>query len=290
VPVTARRGFFEARGVPELRIEGSGREDAGRLVRQTSGVELAPAVVTRLVEATGGNPLALIEIPPLLHERQRAGLEPLEDPLRAGVAVEHAFGARIAALSPSARRALLVAAVSNTDGLSAIVAAAAGDSAGLDEAEAAGLISAEGERVGFRHPLVRSAVVGAAPAGERRAAHASLADALDGLDADRAAWHRALATLGHDERVAAELVRVAEGARRRGGAEAQARLLERAAMLTPDRERRAERLHDGGRAAYHAGRADYGRRAIGPGAFACRRRAVARRRCRGPHRGRARQG
>ena len=226
-------------------------------MRESSRLPLAPGVVTQLVAATGGNPLALVEIPAGLRERQRLGTEPLDDPLRGGAAVERAFGARVEALSASARRALLVAAVSDTDGLPAILQAAAQDAAGLDEAEAAGLIIVEGERLRFRHPLVRSAVHSGASAGERRAAHAALADALATVDADRAAWHRALATVGHDEQVASQLADVAERARRRGGVEAQARLLERAARLTPDSERRAERLHEAGRAAYHAGRADY---------------------------------
>ena len=104
-----------------------------------------------------------------LREQQRLGSEPLDDPLRGGAAVERAFGARVGALSARARRALLVAAVSDTDGLSAILQAAAQDAEGLDEAEAAGLIIVEGERLRFRHPLVRSAVHSGASGGERRA-------------------------------------------------------------------------------------------------------------------------
>ena len=249
--------YFEGRGIPEVSLVGLRGEDAARLVRESSPLPLASAVVAQLVAATGGIPLALVEIPQGLREGQRIGAEPLDDPLHGGAAVERAFGGRVATLSGSARRALLVAAVSDTDGLPAILRAAARDAGGLDEAEAAGLIIVEGERLRFRHPLVRSAVHSGASSAARRAAHSALADALASLDADRAVWHRALATVGHDEQVASQLIDVAEGARRRGGAEAQARLLERAARLTPDPERRARRLHEGGLAAYHAGRADY---------------------------------
>jgi DNA-binding CsgD family transcriptional regulator len=249
--------YFEGRGIPDLRLVGLGAEDASRLVRESSRLPLAPGVVAQLVAATGGNPLALLEIPPGLRERQRLGMEPLDDPLRGGAAVERAFGARVGALSARARRALLVAAVSDADGLPAIIQAAAQDACGLDEAETAGLIIVEGERLRFRHPLVRSAVHSGTSGGDRRAAHAALADALATIDADRAVWHRALATVGHDEQVASQLARVADGARRRGGVQAQARLLERAARLTPDSEHRAQRLHQAGRAAFHAGRADY---------------------------------
>jgi DNA-binding NarL/FixJ family response regulator len=254
--------YFEGRGIPELNLVGLNAEDAGRLVRESCRLPLASAVVTQLVEATGGNPLALLEIPEGLREHQRLGTEPLEDPLRGGAAVERAFGARVAALSEPARRALLVAAVSDTDGLPAILDAAGRDASGLDEAENVGLIVVAGERLRFRHPLVRSAVVTGAAGGERRAAHASLAHALATVDEDRSVWHRALAAVGHDEQVASELGEVAERARLRGGAEAQARLLERAARLTANSERRGERLHDAGRAAYHAGRADYAARLL----------------------------
>jgi DNA-binding CsgD family transcriptional regulator len=248
---------FDARGVPELLLIGLAADEARQLVEASARQRLAPAVVATLIAATGGNPLALIEIPAALRESQRLGAEPLDDPLRGGAAVERAFGARVRALSPAAQRALLVAAVSDSGELHSVLHAVGKDVDGFDEAEAAGLINVGRELLRFRHPLVRSAVDAAATSSEKRAAHAALAGALEGVDDDRATWHRAAATVGHDEQVAAALERVAAGARRRGGAESQARLLDRAARLTPDPERRAERLHAAGRAAYDAGRVDY---------------------------------
>src|SRR5205823_12239674 len=84
-----------------------------------------------------------------------------------------------------------------------------------------------GVRVRFRHPLVRSAAYRAASPHDRRKVHRALADAIDG-DAypDRRAWHRAHATAGLDETVAAELERSAARAQRRGGAAAAAPLFE----------------------------------------------------------------
>ena len=82
------------------------------------------------------------------------------------------------------------------------------------------------------------------------------------LDPDRRAWHRARATPGPDEEVAAELEHCAGRAQTRGGLSAAAAFLTRATELTPDPARRVQRALHAALANVQAGTFDIARTLI----------------------------
>jgi hypothetical protein len=195
---------FDAAGLPELEVHAL-EEGPARALLETRLSQPVPAeVVTMLVRTAQGNPLALLELPMALTHRQLQGADPVAGPLRAKGAVEESFRIRVARLPASIRRALLLAAAEESGELHTLEPAL--ERCGLAvsalvTAEDAGLVQVNGT-VGFRHPLVRSAVYGSATRRERRTAHQALAAVID--DPVRSAWHRALATERADEGVAAE--------------------------------------------------------------------------------------
>jgi DNA-binding CsgD family transcriptional regulator len=236
---------FDAPGVEELVLAGLGGEEARDLLAG-AGHELAPAVADALQVAVRGNPLALLELPHALHERQRAGLDPLTEPLPVTETVQQAFARRIERLAPETRRALLVAAA-EPSGRSASVERGlltlGLDARALEEAEDAGLLRLLGGDVVFRHPLVRAAAYhGGLPSDRRRAHRALAAAAADSRDVDGRAWHLAAAAAGMDEEAAAALEAAGDRAKAQGTLTTAATAFERAAALSPDPERRAQRL------------------------------------------------
>jgi len=246
----------EVAGLPELRIGGLNAENAGRLFDSVVSGPTDPLVRDRVISETRGNPLALLELPrawttaELVEGLSESAGIPLTGKL------EYAFAKRLREL-PTDTRTLLALAAAEPKGDPALLWSAA-KRLGLDwsaaaPAERAGLVEV-GQGVYFRHPLVRAAAYRCAPLEKRLEVHRVLAELADPIhDADRRAWHWACSTVGHDEKIAAELERTAGRARARGGLLAAAALLERAALLTPHGERRADRTLAAARAKRDAG-------------------------------------
>ena len=246
-------------GLPELPVRGLSDPDARALVGAALRGPLDEAVRDRIVAESRGNPLALLELPRGLTPAELAGGFGLPGVKPLATLIEQGFVRRLEPLPDQTRRLLLTAAAEGAGDVTLLWRAAGRLGIGPDAAAAAqtaGLIEA-GAGVRFRHPLVRSAAYRSASVGDRRDVHAALAEVTDPvLDPDRRAWHRAHAAAGRDEAVAAELEQSASRAQARGGLAAMAAFLERAAELTLDPARRAQRALAAAQAKHQAGAAD----------------------------------
>jgi DNA-binding NarL/FixJ family response regulator len=249
----ARETRAELRDLPAFTVEGLPDHDARALLGSTVGFLLDEPIRDRIVAETRGNPLALLELPRGLTATQLAAGFGLVGVPGLPVRIEQSFLRQAETLPTSAQRLLLIAAA-EPEGDPVVVGRAAGLLGIADDfTEVAGLLTS-GERLTFRHPLVRSALYGAAAGSERRAIHLALAAATDGsADPDRRAWHLAAAATGPDEEVAFALEQSADRAQARGGFAAAAACLQRAVALTIDPARRTERALAGAHASLRAG-------------------------------------
>jgi DNA-binding CsgD family transcriptional regulator len=246
-------------GLPELALGGLPEQDARALLATVLPGRLEERVRDRLVAETRGNPLALLELPRGLTATPLPGGFGLLGADTLSGRIEESFLERLEAL-PEDERSLLLVAAAEPVGDPLLVWGAA-DRLGIEDSAAAGAemdgLLTIGERVTFRHPLVRSAVYRSAPAHERRAVHLALAEATDReVDPDRRAWHLAAAAPGPDEEVALELEHSAGRAQARGGLAAAAAFLQRSVALTRDPARRADRALAAAQANLHAGAFD----------------------------------
>ena len=255
----AREQIVSLAGFAELQVEPLGHRDARALLDSILPGRLDERVLERIVVETHGNPLALLELPRGLTPAQLAGGFGLPTALPLSTGIEQSFTRRLVRLPRDARQLVLLAAAEPLGDPALLWRAA--EQLGIPEtaaqaAELEGLLRLDGA-VTFRHPLVRSAVYGAAEPTERRKVHLALAEATDReIDPDRRAWHRAQAAASLDEDVAAELELSAARAQARGGFAAAAAFLERATELTPEESRRSRRALAAAQAKLQAGALD----------------------------------
>src|SRR5215472_9621238 len=188
-------------------------------------------VARQVFEVSGGNPLFALELGRAVAER---GVPQIGAGLPVPAVLGELFGARVGALQPGVRRALLAVALSA--GLTGQELAAVTDPLAVEDAAAAGVVIVDGARVRAAHPLLAAAAAGRSSAAERRALHAALGAVVG--DPVLAARHRALAVTGPDAALAGEVSAAAARGAARGAVADAAELAGQALRLTTagDRE------------------------------------------------------
>jgi DNA-binding NarL/FixJ family response regulator len=217
-----------------------GLADLQRVLRERLQQPLDRRTLLRVHEASGGNPFYALEL-----ARAMPADAPPAPALPLPASLDEVVAARIAGLDPQVEEALLAVAVlaqPTIELLERVLGPEAADR--LDDAEALGMLEADGSRVRFTHPLLAASVYARATTGRRRAMHRRLAAEV--RDVEERARHLAFA--GMPNAVDA-LVDASEHLRARGAPDAAAELLELALTVGGEealRHRAAERHFDAG--------------------------------------------
>ena len=222
---------------PSCSWPGSTRPLPAALLDQRLGDAPAPEVTERLIAESGGNPLALLELPTELSPDQLGGSSPLPAQLHLTTRVEQAFLDRSRLLPPPVQSVLLLAAADDTGELAVVRRAAStlglGEQA-LEAAVASGLLIAEaglGEGASPARPL------GGLPGRHRRATTYGAPGAGRRLGRSRRLRPRSVASRRRRRRARPEPSSplssvVGSRAERRGGYAAAMTAYERAAALS----------------------------------------------------------
>jgi DNA-binding CsgD family transcriptional regulator len=241
---TSAESFFDYHGLPYRVVGPMNGGDAAKLLASHYPT-MAQRPRRRVLQESGGNPLALIELPRELSEAQLLGYRELPEVLQLGPRLQSVFEARLSDLPPNTRRLLLLAVLDGTADLRRLQSHDPGSPIAdvLAPAERAHLVNVDrgSWRIIFRHPLIRSAIVGLSTISERQEGHRTLATMyLD--DPDRLAWHLAEATLEPDARASHLLYESAQRTLRRGDTVGAVTMLTRAADLSPHQSHRSRLL------------------------------------------------
>jgi DNA-binding CsgD family transcriptional regulator len=233
---SALESAFEARSLEGLELGPLGFSASRRLLSDRLGLLLSRQVMRRMVAATLGNPLFVLEVGRALLER---GPPVVGEEVPVPDRLEDLLGTRVGRLPPAARRALLALALNGdlrVEELTAVVGAPA-----VDAAVDTGVLLVDTGRVRVAHPLLAAVARKRSRPLERRELHRDLAAAL--ADSELRARHLALAAEGPDPALAAMLDAAAISATGRGAAHDAVTLREHALRLTPaDLPARTERL------------------------------------------------
>jgi DNA-binding CsgD family transcriptional regulator len=228
-----------ARGAEHVLLGPLVSEETAELAREVAGLPPGPRLLEQL-SGTGGNPLFVIELVRALDENGaldvRDGLAEARE-VSLPPTLRLTLLRRLSLVPEDALNVLRVASIlGSTFSLAELTLVTGTTTASLLSALAvavdAGLLTESGDRLAFRHDLIRDAIYHDLPLAVRKGLHREVGTALGGAGApvDQVAGHIALGAEPGDTEAVAWLRRAASSAAARSPATA-VRLLERALEL-----------------------------------------------------------
>lgn len=224
------------------------------LIQSGLGLSLSRPMLVRVAEASSGNPFYALEIAGALAHGH--ALPALGDLLPVPRTLHDLVSDRLDRLSPPARSVASAAAALSRPTADALEAALGSEfdvHAAMLEAEEAGVLVSDGNRLRFSHPLLASTLYGSLTALRRRALHRRLAAVVG--DTEERARHLARSASAPDAGAASIIEEAAALATGRGAPESAAELYEAACKLTSVEEHKdlARRMLGGAQALSLAG-------------------------------------
>lgn len=205
-------------------------------------IDVSAEVLGRLVEQTAGNPLAIVETLSTVPRDTLLGAGLDFGGPSVGPTLQRAWSEVIDGLPEATGVALFVLAASRSADpadIGLVLDTLGCSMTDLAPAERCGLVRALPQQISLRHPLLRPVIISRIPVTEQPRMYRALADNARG---HLRAWYLAASTVAPDDAVADMLDVAALQARERSGYPTSARTWGRAADLTVDPGRRAERL------------------------------------------------
>ena len=228
----APRGLLDRVPAERLRLE-LGPLTVGALhhvIRDRLDRTLPRPLLVRTAVSSAGNPLFALEIARALLDS--ASRLPAGEGLPVPDTLKQLLARRLRRLSTEAREVLLAASAISHPTVGALERALGEDvTAGLDEAEEAGMVELVGATIRFTHPLYASVVYSSARTAARRDIHRRAAEAA--TNPEERARHLALSAVEPNATLAATLEEAAGLSRARGAPASAAELGELSVRLTP---------------------------------------------------------
>jgi len=201
------------------------------ILRSRLGEALPRYALTRLYDASSGNPFYALEYARLLLGQPH--ISRTNEPIPIPRSLRDLVSSRLRRLGPDARWVGRLVAASS-DPRERVIRAACDDGeswTAIDQAIDAGILERDGNALRFTHPLLRSVLYAEMTLSQRKEIHQRLAAAVEGVE--ERAWHLALGADRPSEDIAETLDNAATHAASRGAPEAAAALEEQGMRLTP---------------------------------------------------------